>query len=122
MQIVKHWSAVVLTAVWVAVAASLPATAEQRRQPLTPAEAVEAFDLRPGLTIELAACEPQVVDPVAIRFDARGRMWVVEMGDYPTPPSGPAGEPGTYRGRIKILSDQDGDGFFEQAEVFADNL
>ncbi len=122
MQIVKHWSAVVLTAVWFAVAASLPATAEQRRQPLTPAEAVEAFDLRPGLTIELAACEPQVVDPVAIRFDARGRMWVVEMGDYPTPPSGPAGEPGTYRGRIKILSDQDGDGFFEQAEVFADNL
>ena len=122
MQIVNRWSAGGRAALWIAVTLAVPAAAELREEPLTPAEAVEAFELSPGLTIELVACEPQVVDPVAIRFDARGRIWVVEMGDYPTPPSASAGEPGTHRGRIKILSDRDGDGFFEQAEVFADNL
>ena len=122
MQIVNRWSAGGRAALWIAVTLAVPAAAELREEPLTPAEAVEAFELSPGLTIELVACEPQVVDPVAIRFDARGRIWVVEMGDYPTPPPASAGEPGTHRGRIKILSDRDGDGFFEQAEVFADNL
>jgi hypothetical protein len=34
--------------------------------------------------IELVAAEPLVMDPVAITFDERGRMFVVEYGDYPT--------------------------------------
>lgn len=86
--------------------------------PLSPAESIEHFRLAPGLEIEPAASEPQVVDPVAIRFDERGRMWVVEMRDYP---HGPAdGEPPTSR--IVILEDRDGDGAFEHATVFADRL
>ena len=122
MQSVKHWSAGVLTLCGMTVFAALPAAAEHRREPLAPAEAMAAFELKPGLSIELAACEPQVVDPVAMRFDARGRMWVVEMGDYPTPPAANPAGLAEFRGRIKILSDPDHDGFFEQAEVFADNL
>ena len=64
------------------------------------------------------AAEPEVVDPVDIRFDEDGRMWVVEMLDYP---NGPAkGQP--PEGRIKVLEDRDGDGRFETSRVFADKL
>ena len=38
------------------------------------------------------------------RLDADGRLWVVEMGDYPLGPTG---------GRVKVLSDLDGDGRYD---------
>ena len=88
-------------------------------RPLSPAEALAKFQLaEPELKIELAAAEPEVIDPVAIRFDERGRMWVVEMRDYPLGP--PAGE--APLSRIKILEDRDLDGKFETATIFADKL
>ncbi len=49
------------------------------KSPLSPAAAVKHFVVHPELKIELVACEPQVVDPVAIAFDEDGRLWVVEM-------------------------------------------
>jgi len=86
--------------------------------PFEPDDALQHFQLAPGLRIELVASEPDVVDPVAVRFDERGRMWVVEMGDYP---HGPAdGEP--PRSCIKVLEDRDGDGRYESVQVFADKL
>jgi putative membrane-bound dehydrogenase-like protein len=87
--------------------------------PLSPAESQAAFQLAdPALRIELAAAEPDVIDPVAIRFDEDGRMWVVEMRDYPLGP--PAG--GAPLSRIRILEDRDGDGLYEAATTFADEL
>ncbi|HZN35371.1 MAG TPA: PVC-type heme-binding CxxCH protein [Pirellulaceae bacterium] len=84
--------------------------------PLTPADAQKAFVLADSsLRIELAAAEPEVVDPVAIRFDEDGRMWVAEMRDYPL---GNGGE----GSRIRVLEDKDGDGRFESATTFADKL
>ena len=87
--------------------------------PLAPADAQKAFVLADSsLRIELAAAEPDVVDPVAIRFDEDGRMWVVEMRDYPLGnPTG--GEP---LSRIRVLEDKDADGRFESATTFADKL
>src|SRR5688572_1753443 len=38
------------------------------KSPLEPKESLRHFQLDPGLKIELAAAEPQVVDPVSIRF------------------------------------------------------
>jgi putative membrane-bound dehydrogenase-like protein len=79
---------------------------------------LEHLVVEPGLKIELAAHEPQIVSPVAIRFDEGGRMWVVEMRDYPVGP-----RPGEHpQSRISILEDRDGDGLFESATVFADRL
>ena len=78
----------------------------------------QASPIECRLPVELVAVEPQVVDPVAIRFDARGRLWVVEMRDYPLGPE--PGEP--LGGRIRILTDTDGDGRFETATTFADGL
>ncbi len=86
--------------------------------PLEPPAALETFALLEGLEIELVAAEPQVIDPIAIRFDERGRMWVVEMTDYP---HGPA-EGEAPLSRIRVLEDRDGDGVFETATTFADQL
>ncbi|MCS6976872.1 MAG: HEAT repeat domain-containing protein [Gemmatales bacterium] len=84
----------------------------------TPTQILGDFRIAPGLRLELAACEPQVQSPVAMAFDEAGRLWVVEMPDYPNgPPPGQQPE-----GRIRILTDRDGDGFYEQASTFAEGL
>src|ERR1019366_4337816 len=71
-----------------------------------------------GLRIELVACESQIESPVAMAFDPDGRLWVVEVRDYPNGPD--KGKPPL--GRIRILEDKDGDGFFETSTIWADNL
>jgi putative membrane-bound dehydrogenase-like protein len=87
-------------------------------KPLSPKDAQKLFKIDDGLRIELVACEPQIESPVAMAFDPDGRLWVVEMRDYP---NGPAkGE--KPMGRIRILEDKDGDGFFETSTIWADNL
>ncbi len=86
--------------------------------PISPEESLKHFVVAPGLEVQLVAHEPQVIDPVAVRFDEHGQMWVVEMRDYPEGPQD--GE--IPKSRISILNDCDGDGFFETASVFADNL
>ena len=92
--------------------------AAERSDPREPAEAMAAFVVAPGVRIELVASEPDVIDPVSIRFDEDGRMWVVEMRDYPLGPK--PGEPPASQ--IKILEDLDQDGRYETVHVFADQL
>ena len=88
------------------------------KSPLPVEESLKAFRLDPSLKIEIVAAEPEVVSPVSIAFDEDGRLWVVEMSDYP---NGPApGEP--PKSRIKLLEDRDADGRFETAHIFADKL
>src|SRR5262245_29190977 len=82
----RTWAVILLAATTVALAADPPRTA-----PLTPEQARAAFQVAPGLRVELAAAEPQVESPVAMAFDEDGRMWVVEMLDYPNGPA--AGQP-----------------------------
>ena len=61
-----------------------------------------------------------MVDPVAFCFDAKCDLYVVEMRGYP---NGGVGEgPPNLPGRVKKLEDKDGDGYFETATVFLDNL
>lgn len=87
-------------------------------EPKSPAEALKTFQLMPGFKIELVASEPMVTDPVAIEWGADGKLWVVEMNDYPLGMDG-KGSPG---GKIKYLEDLDGDGRYEKATTFADKL
>src|SRR5262249_12902974 len=71
--------------------------------PVAAQEAVKTFQLRKGFHLELVAAEPLVTDPIALAFDEDGRLFVVEMNDYP--------ERGEQRlGQIKRLEDTDGDG------------
>lgn len=83
--------------------------------PTAPREALATFHLKPGFRIELAACEPLVVDPIALSFDEDGRLYVVEMRDY--------SERRPERlGRIRLLEDTDDDGRFDRSTVFAHDL
>src|SRR4051812_28778910 len=77
---------------------------------LTPEKALASFHLEPGLQIELIAAEPLVVDPDAMTFDERGRLFVVENRGYPTGP-GPGKPPA---GVIAMLEDSRGDGRFNK--------
>ncbi|HAV62678.1 MAG TPA: hypothetical protein DCY13_09960 [Verrucomicrobiales bacterium] len=72
----------------------------------------------PELEISLFAMEPDVVDPVALCFDADGRMYVVEMRDYPLGVP-PANEPG---GSVRLLVDADQDGHADRSTPFAEGL
>ncbi len=85
---------------------------------LEPRAAAEAIQLPPGFRLELVASEPQVLDPVAFDWDARGRLWVVEMADYPLGMD----NQGAAGGRVRILEDGDGDGFYESSTLFAEQL
>src|SRR6478752_10314075 len=52
-------------------------------RPLSPEESLQAMHVRPGMKVELVAAEPLIVDPVAFDWGPDGRLWVVEMRDYP---------------------------------------
>src|SRR5258706_9850686 len=85
---------------------------------LSPKEAQTRFALLPGFEARLFAAEPDVVNPVAMTWDARGRLWEVELYQYPV-----VAQPGTKpRERIKVLEDIDGDGRADKVTVFADGL
>jgi putative membrane-bound dehydrogenase-like protein len=86
--------------------------------PKSPEQSLALFQIKPGLEVKLAASEPLIVDPVAIDFGADGKLWVVEMHDYPTGLDGNL-KPG---GRIKILEDLDGDGRYDRSTLFLDGL
>jgi putative heme-binding domain-containing protein len=70
----------------------------------------------PGFRVEVVASEPDLVNPVAMTFDEKGRIWVTESVEYPRHASGPG------RDRIKVLEDTDGDGRADRFTVFAEGL
>ncbi|MBI3879025.1 MAG: c-type cytochrome [Verrucomicrobia bacterium] len=82
-----------------------------------PKDAIATFKIKKGFKLEFAAHEPQVADPIALSFDERGRMFVVEMIDYSE-----RRDEQPHLGRIRMLEDKDGDGYFETSTIFADNL
>lgn len=103
-------------------------------------EAAERMTVAEGLRVDLVASEPLVRQPVAIDFDNRGRLWVIQYLQYPNPaglervkwdrysrttydrmpkppPHGPRGAD-----RLSILEDRDGDGQYDSAKDFVDGL
>jgi putative membrane-bound dehydrogenase-like protein len=106
----------------------------------TPEEAGARMVVPAGFRVEVVAAEPMIRQPVTASFDERGRLWVIEYLQYPTPaglkpvtvdqflrteydrvpeppPKGPRGAD-----RIKILEDTDGDGRMDKATVFVEGL
>lgn len=108
--------------------------------PLSAEESVRRFVLPDGYAAELVASEPVIRQPIDIRFDERGRLWVVEYLQYPFPAGItitsydqylraeydriPPAPPNHTRGadKITILEDRDGDGKFETHKTFLDGL
>src|SRR5882724_1652770 len=86
--------------------------------PLTPEQSLLYLKTEPGLKVELVAAEPMVVDPVAVAWDEKGRMFVVEDRGYPTGPG--KGKPPV--GQVVMLEDTDRDGKYDKRTVYADGL
>jgi putative membrane-bound dehydrogenase-like protein len=84
---------------------------------LGPEDAARAMTVPPGFKVTLFAGEPDVVQPIAMAIDDRGRLWIAEAYSYPrrVPQS-------QARDRILIFEDSDGDGRFDSRKVFADRL
>jgi putative membrane-bound dehydrogenase-like protein len=84
----------------------------------SPQASLKCIKTRPGFTVELMAAEPLVMDPIAFAWGPDGKLWVVEMGDYPLGVDGK----GKAGGKIKFLESTKGDGKYDKATVFKDNL
>ncbi|HND52544.1 MAG TPA: hypothetical protein PLV92_09115, partial [Pirellulaceae bacterium] len=123
----------------VVAALSLAATTAHG-QGFSPGEAATKMKVASGFEVALVASEPLVRQPVAIEFDDRGRLWVVQYLQYPNPeglkrvqvdrysrtkydrtpeppPKGPRGAD-----RITILEDSDGDGRYDRGRDFVSGL
>ena len=99
-------------------APKVDAAKELPRYPAVEAASAPAtWKVKPGFKLQLAAHEPQVRDPIAVCFDERGRMFVCEMIDYSE-----RRDEIPHLGRVSVLEDKDGDGYYETSRVFADNL
>jgi putative membrane-bound dehydrogenase-like protein len=87
--------------------------------PFSPAESQKLIQVPVDFELQLFASEPDVVKPIAMAWDERGRLWVIETEDYPNEIRN---EEGTGKDRIKICEDTDGDGKADKFTVFADGL
>ncbi len=118
----------------------VPAMAQVLSAGLTAEQSLAKMQVAQGFEIQLVASEPLVRQPVAIEFDDRGRLWVIQYLQYPNPsglarvtvdrfsrtkydrvpeppPRGPRGAD-----RITILEDTNGDGQMDQGHDFIDGL
>jgi putative membrane-bound dehydrogenase-like protein len=87
--------------------------------PMPPEEAARAFKLPPGFKATVFAAEPDVQNPIACAWDARGRLWIAENYTYA---ERPVRFDTALRDRILIFEDADGDGHFDKRTVFTDEL
>ncbi len=88
------------------------------QKPLPPADSAARVVLRDGFRADLWAAEPDILKPISMTFDERGRLYIAETKDYPNE----LRPPGQGRDRIKVCEDTDGDGRADRFTVFAENL
>ena len=91
---------------------------DKMQLPLSAEDSAKRIVTRPGFEAKLWAAEPQILKPLCMAFDERGRLWIAETIDYPNEQQ-PEGE---GRDRITICEDTDGDGRADKFTVFADKL
>jgi mono/diheme cytochrome c family protein/glucose/arabinose dehydrogenase len=87
---------------------------------LSPEEEKKTMVLPPGYRVELVASEPIVIDPIAIDFDADGRLWVLEMPGFMSGPGG--ANTRDPINNVVVLEDENADGVMDKRTVFADKL
>ncbi|HEX7861411.1 MAG TPA: PVC-type heme-binding CxxCH protein [Verrucomicrobiae bacterium] len=88
------------------------------QKPLSPEESLKHLAVFPGFEKTLFVSEPEIVKPIWIAWDERGRAWIAETIDYPNEMQ-PLGQ---GRDRLKILEDTNGDGKADKFTVFAEKL
>jgi len=91
----------------------------QDKPPNEPRDAYTAAKLMTvpdGFVVDVVACEPDIVNPVAMFIDERGRFWITESLEYPRK------KPGPGKDCVKILEDTDGDGKMDKFSIVLDGL
>ncbi|MEO5915354.1 MAG: PVC-type heme-binding CxxCH protein [Luteolibacter sp.] len=83
--------------------------------PMPAAQALKSMKLPEGFTATLFASEPLVRQPIDMKVDARGRVWVAEAYWYPN-------DSGSMQDRITVLEDTNGDGAADKRTIFAEGL
>lgn len=124
----------------VGLAIGLVGLAAAPAEPDGPPETPGSLRVADDLAVDRVLAEPLVRQPLAISFDERGRMWVVQYLQYPDPADlkevsrdqfwrvvydkVPAPPPNHVRGadKITIHEDTDGDGAFDTHSTFVDGL
>jgi putative membrane-bound dehydrogenase-like protein len=87
-------------------------------QPLVAAEQTPGmFDLPEGFQVSLFAGEPAIRQPIAMTFDARGRLWVAQNDTYA---EAKINYDKKLSDHIIILADTNNDGVHDQRTVFWD--
>src|SRR3954447_26142366 len=68
--------------------------------------------------LELVAGDPQIVTPIGVAFDRKGRMLVIESHTHQRPQgyTGPSGD------RIRMFADSNGDGRLDRWTTFAEGF
>jgi len=115
-EVKAHFDAAGVKQVEKAAAAQVTPPAEPT--PTEVDQAIQTIHVREGFEVQLVAAEPLVMDPVAIDWGPDGKLWVVEMADYPLGADG-KGKPG---GRVRFLEDTDDDGQYDKSTLFAEGL
>ncbi|MEX2567924.1 MAG: PVC-type heme-binding CxxCH protein [Cyclobacteriaceae bacterium] len=85
--------------------------------PLSPEESMKLVQVPVGFELQLFASEPDIINPMAMCWDDKGRLYVIETTDYPNEVRKEGGND-----KIKILEDTDGDGKADKITVFAEGL
>ena len=86
---------------------------------MTPAEVVETTRLPEGFRMQVAASEPAVQQPIAMAWDARGKLWIAENYTYAESSKRVDKD---LSDRIVLLEDTDQDGVFDKRKVFATGI
>ena len=89
------------------------------QHPLSPEESQTLVQVPVGFRLELFASEPEIKKPIAMDWDERGRLWIIETIDYPNTVKSDKGKGGD---RITICEDTDNDGKADKFTVFAEGL
>jgi len=87
--------------------------------PLSPEESEMLIQVPAGFQLELFASEPDIINPIAMNWDEKGRLWVIETVDYP---NSVRDDKSLGDDRVKILEDTNGDGKADKVTVFAEKL
>ncbi|MBI1248381.1 c-type cytochrome [bacterium] len=92
---------------------------DQNAQPMPAAEAAASFEVPEGFEVELVFAEPDVQNPIAMNWDAQGRLWIAENFTYDQPSMK---FDMSLRDRVLFFEDADGDGKLDKRNVFVDNV
>lgn len=86
---------------------------------MPPGAAASGFQVPAGFKASVFAAEPDVRNPIAMTWDAKGRLWVAENYTYA---ERSARFDLRHRDRVLIFEDKDGDGKADGRKVFTDEV